>query len=57
MTTSQWRPPLMLLGSALLLAAGPPGTGHGRPGGATQRGLWRSRAAGPASLPRMGQGP
>jgi hypothetical protein len=57
MTTSQWLPPLTGLGSALVLPAGSPGTGHGCPGGATQRGRWRSRAAGPASLPRMGQGP
>jgi hypothetical protein len=57
MTTSQWPPPLTVLGSALVLPAWLPGTVHGRPGGATQRGLWRSRAAGPASLPRMGQGP
>jgi len=57
MTTSQWPPLLTVLGSALVLPAGLPGTGRGRPGGATQRGLWRSRAAGPASLPRRGQGP
>jgi hypothetical protein len=57
MTTSQWLPPLSVLGSAPVLPAGSPGSGHGRPGGATQRGLWRSRAAVPASRPHLGQGP
>jgi hypothetical protein len=50
MTTIQRLPLLMLQGSALALPAGFPGTGQDRPGEATPRGLWRCRAAGPASL-------
>jgi hypothetical protein len=48
MTTIRWLSPLTMLGSALVLPAGPAGSGHGRPGDATRRGVWRSRAAGPA---------
>jgi hypothetical protein len=54
MTSIQRLPPLPGLGSALVLPAGPPGSGPGHPGDATQRGRWRSRVAGPASLALAG---
>ncbi len=61
MTTIRQPSPHAMLGKALVLPAGPAGGGHGRPGDATRGGLWRSRAAGPASLAgrarRRGQGP
>jgi hypothetical protein len=50
MTTNQRLPPLSWLRSAPVLPAGPAGSGPGQPGDATQRGLWRSRVAGPARL-------
>jgi hypothetical protein len=50
MTTIQRLPLFSRLGSALVLPAGPAGSGPGHPGGATQRGLWRSRVAGLAGL-------
>ena len=50
MTTIQRLPLLSRLGSAPVLPAGPPGSGPGYPGGATPRGRWRFRVAGPASL-------
>jgi hypothetical protein len=50
MTTIQRLPLLPGLGRAPVLPAGPAGSGPGQPGDATQRGLWRSRVAGPARL-------
>jgi hypothetical protein len=54
MTTIQRLPLLSRLGSAPVLPAGPPGSGPGHPGGATQRGRWRFRVTGPASLALAG---